>query len=213
MPATAAQCLSEGLGRPVRLPAGAAKMAVGGELMGYEMDQYNIRANNLGIASQSSQAFNTRYIRNVQSAYAELYVPLIKDSFIKLLDLNISGRFDHYSDFGSTTNPKLAMNFEPVRGIKFRANWAKSFVAPALTSIGSNGTGLTGESGYSGIIPTGIPGGSPTISIANFPAITSVPGVCSATACTLGASTNGVLVTGGNAAATAKGRHGASASI
>lgn len=182
------------------LPAGPAKIAVGGELMGYEMDQYNIRANNLGIASQSSQAFNTRYIRNVQSAYAELYVPLIKDSFIKLLDLNISGRFDHYSDFGSTTNPKLAMNFEPVRGIKFRANWAKSFVAPALTSIGSNGTGLTGESGYSGIIPTGIPGGSPTISIANFPAITSVPGViCSATACTLGASTNGVLVTGGNA--------------
>jgi iron complex outermembrane receptor protein len=182
------------------LPAGPAKIALGGELMGYEMDQYNIRANNLGIASQSSQAFNTRYIRNVQSAYAELYVPILKDSFVKLLDLNISGRHDHYSDFGSTTNPKLAMNFEPVRGIKFRANWAKSFVAPALTSIGSNGTGLTGESGFSGIVPTGIPGGSPTISIANFPLITSVPGVtCSATACTLGASSNGVLVTGGNA--------------
>lgn len=181
------------------LPAGPAKIAIGGELMGYEMDQYNIRANNLGIASQSSQAFNTHYNRNVQSAYGELYVPLIKDSFIKLLDLNISGRFDHYSDFGSTTNPKLAMNFEPVRGIKFRANWAKSFVAPALTSIGSNGTGLTGESGYSGIIPSGIPGGSPTISIASFPSITSIPGVtCSATACTLGPSTNGVLVTGGN---------------
>lgn len=182
------------------LPAGPAKVAIGGELMGYEMDQYNIRANNLGIASQSSQAFNTHYNRNVQSVYGELYVPLIKDSFIKLLDLNISGRFDHYSDFGSTTNPKLAMNFEPVRGIKFRANWAKSFVAPALTSIGSNGTGLTGESGYSGIVPSGIPGGSPTISIANFPSITSVPGVtCSATACTLGSSSNGVLVTGGNA--------------
>lgn len=181
------------------LPAGPAKIAVGGEMIGYEMEQYNIRANNLGIASQASQAFNTHYNRNVQSAYGELYVPLIKDSFIKLLDLNISGRYDHYSDFGSTTNPKLAMNFEPVRGIKFRANWAKSFVAPALTSIGSNGTGLTGESGYSGIVPSGIPGGSPTISIANFPSITSVPGVtCSATACTLGSSTNGVLVTGGN---------------
>jgi iron complex outermembrane receptor protein len=70
------------------LPAGPAKIAVGGELMGYEMDQYNIRANNLGIASQSSEP-SPAYIRNVQSAYAELYVPLIKDSFIKLLDLNI----------------------------------------------------------------------------------------------------------------------------
>jgi len=182
------------------LPAGPAKIAVGGEMIGYEMDQYNIRANNLGIASQSSQAFNTHYNRNVKSAYAELYVPILKDSFVKLLDINISGRHDRYSDFGSTTNPKLAMNFEPVRGIKFRANWAKSFVAPALTSIGSNGTGLTGESGYSGIVPSGIPGGSPTISIANFPLITSIPGVtCSATACTLPSSSNGVLVTGGNA--------------
>jgi len=183
----------------VELPAGPAKIAVGGELLGYTMDQYNIRPNNLGIASQNSQVFNAYYSRSVQSAYAELYVPIIKDGFVKSFDINISGRYDHYSDFGSTTNPKLAANFEPVRGIKFRANWAKSFVAPALTSIGSNAAGLTGESGFSGIVPTGIPGGSPTISIASFPTVTSIPGaVCTATACTLPASANGVLVTGGN---------------
>jgi iron complex outermembrane receptor protein len=49
-------------------------------------------------------------------------------------------------------------------------------------------------------VPSGIPGGSPTILIASFPTITQVPGVtCTATACTLGATTNGVLVQGGNA--------------
>ena len=183
----------------VDLPAGAAKLAVGGELTGYTMDQYNIRPNNLGVASANSQVFNAYYSRSVSSAYAELYVPLLKDSVFKSLDINISGRYDHYSDFGNTTNPKLALNFEPVRGVKFRANWAKSFVAPALTSIGSNSAGLTGESGFSGINPGGIPGGAPTISIASFPTITTVPGVtCSATACTLASTSNGVLVTGGN---------------
>jgi len=186
----------------VELPAGAAKLAIGGELTGYTMDQYNIRANNLGIASQNSQVFNAYYKRNVQSAYAELYVPILKDSFVKSFDVNISGRYDHYSDFGTTTNPKLAMNLEPVRGIKLRANWAKSFVAPALTSIGSNAAGLTGESGFAGIVPTGIPGGSPTILIANFPEITQLAALgvatCNGTSCTLNPSTNGVLVTGGN---------------
>jgi iron complex outermembrane receptor protein len=181
------------------LPAGAAKLAVGGEMTGYTMDQYNIRPNSLGVASLNSQVFNAYYSRAVQSAYAELYVPILRDNVFKLLDINISGRYDHYSDAGDTTNPKLALNFEPVRGIKFRANWAKSFVAPALTSIGSNSDGLTGESGYSGITPSGIPGGSPTISIASFPNIVNIPGAsCTATACTLASTTNGVLVTGGN---------------
>ncbi len=207
---TLANAYAKVSGDVVDLPAGAAKIAVGGELVRYRMDQYNIRANNLGPASSASQAFNAYYKRDVQSAYAELYVPILKGGLFELLDLNISGRYDHYSDFGSTTNPKLAANFEPIRGVKFRANWAKSFVAPALTSIGSNAAGLTGESGFSGIVPSGIPGGSPTISVASFPNIVNIPGAIVAgtsstpcttanapTACTLG-STNGILVTGGN---------------
>ncbi|WP_313806263.1 TonB-dependent receptor plug domain-containing protein [Sphingobium sp.] len=199
---TIANAYAKVSGDLVELPAGAAKLAVGGELVRYRMDQYNIRANNLGPASAASQAFNANYKREVQSAYAELYIPLVKGSVFELLDLNISGRYDHYSDFGSTTNPKIAANFEPIRGIRFRGNWAKSFVAPALTSIGSNASGLTGESGFSGIVPAGIPGGSPTILIANFPAITQLAALgvasCGTTSCTLKSSTNGVLVQGGN---------------
>ena len=85
-----------------------------------------------------------------------------------------------------------------VDGVKFVGNWARSFVAPALTSRGSNAAGLTGESGFSGITGSGLPGGSPTIPIANFPGITSVPGaICGATTCTIG-TVNGVLLTGGS---------------
>ncbi|MFM6932916.1 MAG: TonB-dependent receptor domain-containing protein [Novosphingobium sp.] len=180
------------------MSAGAMKLAIGGELLSYNLKQDIVRPNNLGIASANSQSLHIEYNRNVQSAYAELYVPLIKDGFVKSFDLNLSGRVDHYSDFGTTTNPKIAANLEVVDGVKFRGNWAKSFVAPALTSRGSNAAGLTGESGFSGINGGGIPGGSPTILIANFPTVTSVPGaVCGATSCTIG-TVNGVLLTGGN---------------
>lgn len=180
------------------LPAGAMKIAVGGELLGYHLSQDNTRANNLGPASSNSQSLHLDYYRNVESAYAELYIPVLKDSFVKSFDLNLSGRIDHYSDFGSTSNPKIAANLEVVEGVKFRGNWAKSFVAPALTSRGANAQGLTGESGYSGIVGSGIPGGSPTILISSFPSVTSIPGaVCGTTSCTI-STVNGVLITGGN---------------
>jgi iron complex outermembrane receptor protein len=127
-----------------------------------------------------------------------VFLPILKDSFVKSFEVILSGRIDHYSDVGTTRNPKIAANLEVVDGVKFRGNWARSFVAPALTSRGSNAAGLTGESGFSGINGGGIPGGSPTILIANFPGITSVPGaICGATTCTIG-TVNGVLLTGGS---------------
>ena len=180
------------------MPAGAAKLAVGAEFIDYKLAQDNIRANNLGPASLASQALHIDYNRDVKSAYAELYLPLVKDGFVRNLEATLSGRTDDYSDFGRTSNPKFAVNMEVIQGLKLRANWAKSFVAPALTSRGANAYGLTGESGFSGINGGGIPGGSPTISIASFPSVVNIPGaVCTATSCTI-SNVNGVLVTGGN---------------
>jgi iron complex outermembrane recepter protein len=183
------------------LPGGAAKLAIGGEYIGYTLKQDIVRPNNLGPASTNSAFLHIDYKRNVKSAYGELYLPIIKDSFIKSFDVIVSGRIDDYSDFGTTTNPKIAANLEVVQGVKFRANWAKSFVAPALTSRGSNAAGLTGESGFSGIPGGQLPGGAPTISYANFPTAATIPGcpAAPATSCSLGAI-NGVLITGGNGA-------------
>ena len=176
----------------------SAKLAIGGEITGYKLAQDIVRPNNLGVASGNSAFLNINYNRTVKSAYAELFLPLVRDSFIKSFDVILSGRIDDYSDVGSTSNPKIAANIEVIEGLKLRGNWAKSFVAPALTSRGSNALGLTGESGFSGVAGSGLPGGGPTILIANFPAITTVPGaVCGATSCTIG-NVNGVLITGGN---------------
>jgi iron complex outermembrane recepter protein len=184
------------------LPGGASKLAVGGEYIDYKLDQDITRPNNTGPASTGSAALNNVYNRDVKSAYAEIYLPFIGAEqgipAVHGLDVNISARYDNYSDFGSTSNPKFAVNWEIVQGVKIRGNYAEAFVAPALTSRGANAAGLTGESGFSGINGGGLPGGAPTIVTANFPAAIGIPG------CAVGAATcainnvTGLFLTGGN---------------
>ncbi len=45
---------------------------------------------------------------------------------------NVAGRFENYSDFGSTTNGKLALRFEPVQKFAVRGAVSTGFRAPAL---------------------------------------------------------------------------------
>ena len=185
-----------------KLPAGAVKIAVGGELLGYSIDQAHTALNGLGPSTADSTYLRLIYGRHVTSAYGELYVPLVHNGFVRDLSLNISGRYDHYSDFGSTVNPKLAANFEPVRGIKFRGNWSKSFVAPALTSIGANSSGQTGESAFTytnGANSSTLPGGLAAVPLSLYPNAAGIPGaICTATTCNL-TSVTGAVISGGNA--------------
>jgi iron complex outermembrane receptor protein len=74
--------------------------------------------------------------RNVKAAYAELFVPILGDDtdlpFAKRLDLSLAVRTEDYSDVGSTTNPKVGINWDVVEGLRIRGAWSKSFRAPNL---------------------------------------------------------------------------------
>jgi len=178
------------------LPGGTAKIAVGGEYSSYKLNQDTVQPNGLGAASFNSLAYNLRYGRNVTSGYAELYLPVVGPEqsipAVYKFDLNISGRIDRYSDVGSTSNPKIAANWEVIEGIRLRGNWARSFVAPALTSIGSNAQGRTGESSF-------LSAGNVTLPYSIYPLAAQVPGcVSTATSCTINGLTNGLQLNGGN---------------
>jgi iron complex outermembrane receptor protein len=182
------------------LPAGDVKAALGGELIRYTLAQDITRPLNTGPASTGSSTTNLKYRRSVESAYLEVLVPIISPEMgvpaIRSLSANISGRYDHYSDFGTTKNPKFAANWEPFEGLKLRGNYAKSFVAPALTSRGSNAAGVTGESGYGNYAL-----GQINVPISAFPQVANIPGVsCTNGICSIGTATiTGVQVNGGNA--------------
>jgi iron complex outermembrane recepter protein len=77
-----------------------------------------------------------RLTRNTKSAFAELSIPVFGKSNgmpgLEELTFSASGRYDHYSDFGDTFNPKFGVTYKALDWIKVRGNWGKSFVAPSL---------------------------------------------------------------------------------
>ena len=55
---------------------------------------------------------------------------------LESLELSLAARYDDYSDFGDTTNPKIAVRWEPIESLAFRASWGTGFRAPSLAQIG-----------------------------------------------------------------------------
>ena len=59
------------------------------------------------------------------------YVELDTDPF-ENFTLTLAGRYEHFSDFGSTLNGKVAARFEPVEGFALRGSVSNGFRAPSL---------------------------------------------------------------------------------
>ena len=133
-------------GSALELPGGPVKLAVGGEVMHVKIDRGS--AATLTEAQYSindySSLLRSTSTRTVSSAFGELSVPIFGTGNAKTglqsLMLSASGRYDHYSDFGSTTNPKVGLTYKPIDSLTLRGNYGTSFTAPALidmTSVGS----------------------------------------------------------------------------
>jgi len=72
----------------------------------------------------------------VKEAYAELLVPILKDMpFAHSLNLDIGSRYSKYSDFGSTNNWKVALEFKPIEDLLLRGTVSKVFRAPSVTDL------------------------------------------------------------------------------
>ncbi|MEP6504343.1 MAG: TonB-dependent receptor, partial [Betaproteobacteria bacterium] len=78
--------------------------------------------------------------RDVYAGFFELNVPIIKS-----LDVTVAARYDKYSDFGNTTNPKFAFRFQPVKAVLFRGSYTTGFRAPSLYEL--NAAQTYGNSG------------------------------------------------------------------
>jgi iron complex outermembrane receptor protein len=72
-------------------------------------------------------ASETDESRHNWSAYAELDGELFEN-----FTATLAGRFEHYSDFGSTLNGKLAVRYEFIEGFAARGSVSTGFRAPSL---------------------------------------------------------------------------------
>jgi outer membrane receptor protein involved in Fe transport len=77
--------------------------------------------------------------RNVVSGFVEFNVPLIAAATTQTseyrLALSVADRYEHYSDFGSTNNPKIGLIWKPWDDLKARGTYGTSFRAPDLSQL------------------------------------------------------------------------------
>ena len=108
-----------------------------------------------GPQSICSASANGGY--NVKEAYAELLIPILKDvPFAHSLNLDLGDRYSKYSNFGSTNNWKVAIEYRPIEDLLLRATVSKVFRAPTPTNlyggpIGDSPTATDPCAGVSGV--------------------------------------------------------------
>ncbi|NQE61354.1 TonB-dependent receptor domain-containing protein [Caulobacter sp. RHG1] len=79
---------------------------------------------------------STKGSRDVGSAFLEFAVPLVSPEMniplVRRIDLQLAGRYENYSDFGSVAKPKIAFAWDVIDGVRFRGSWQQGFRAPNL---------------------------------------------------------------------------------
>src|SRR3546814_15728891 len=51
---------------------------------------------------------------------------------VRRFDLQLAGRYEHYSDFGSVARPKIAAAWDVFDGLRVRGSYSQGFRAPNL---------------------------------------------------------------------------------
>ena len=114
-----------------QLRGGMVGLAIGGELRKEEMDLNPSSANrNFEISGFGAPGVPVNASRNVESAFAEVNVPILKS-----LEATAAVRYDNYEQVGSTVNPKGSIRWSPVETLLFRASLGTGFRAPTLLDL------------------------------------------------------------------------------
>ena len=119
-------------GTVLSLPGGDLKLAIGGQ---FRREIFtNLRVDNDTLEREAD--------RDIYAVFGEAFIPIIGPinavSGIERLEINFSGRFEDYSDFGSTTEPKVGLLWAPTGSLQLRGSYSTSFKPPALGRIGAD---------------------------------------------------------------------------
>jgi iron complex outermembrane recepter protein len=105
------------------LPGGNLQVAVGGQFR-HETEVNN--SNNPGLTkyANTSAAFGTH---DVYAGYFEVNAPILDT-----LEVNGSGRYDHYSEGFSHFSPKIGAKWTPIKQLAIRGTYSNGFRAPTF---------------------------------------------------------------------------------
>jgi iron complex outermembrane recepter protein len=112
----------------MEMGGGQMAVAIGAEAR-REVADFYVNREIAGQAASSglSGSLSTSGSRNIQAVFTEVVMP-----FTKELEVQLAARFDRYSDVGNTTNPKIAVRYQPSPALLLRGSASTGFRAPTL---------------------------------------------------------------------------------
>lgn len=145
-----------------RLPGGPIAMATGVDLRREEFrfdgDQRTNKRAVFNAPFDDANALDNVH-RDIAAAYVEFQLPVTER-----FDVNLAGRYDHYSGFGGTTNPKVSFKYRPFDSLLFRGAYSTGFKVPSFNQL-FNGVSEVQYTGQDLADPRTCPGGvaKPTV--------------------------------------------------
>ena len=126
----------------INLPAGTMQLALGASYR----DEYTNNVISPGLlldpvsatctlgGSQCTSHLQGGF--NVKEAYGELFIPILQDlPFVSGLNMILGDRYSKYSDFGSTNNWKVGMEWRPISTLLLRGTVSTIFRAPNIGEV------------------------------------------------------------------------------
>ncbi|WP_404336593.1 TonB-dependent receptor domain-containing protein [Sphingomonas sp. MMS12-HWE2-04] len=106
-----------------QLPGGPFQVAVGGQVRRETLENNSLNPT-LSNYANTAAAFGAH---TVSAAYFEVSAPILNQ-----LEVNASGRYDHYSEGFSHFSPKIGAKFTPIKQLAIRGTYSEGFRAPTF---------------------------------------------------------------------------------
>jgi iron complex outermembrane receptor protein len=139
------------------LPAGDVGFAFGGS---YSKQNWESEVNSAIVSQVPGSGIDpdtpkSTGKRDISALFTEFHIPISKS-----LEAQLAARYDDYSDFGGTFNPKFALRWEPIKQLMLRSSYSTGFRAPSLYDMNAPRSETYTGSRYND--PVLCPGGTAT---------------------------------------------------
>jgi iron complex outermembrane receptor protein len=115
----------------MEMRSGPLAIAAGAEHRKENLTDHNAPVLNSGDVLGGSGNFQDQSSgRKVTGVFGEVSVPILRN-----LEAQFAVRYDKYSDFGNTTNPKVAIRYTPTKDLLLRGSYSTGFRAPTLSDL------------------------------------------------------------------------------
>ena len=127
-------------GKLLDLPAGELRAAIGASYRGldFEFDNDTLTTQGRSFNDQALGIYpsgNSAGSLDVKEVYGELLIPVLRDTFIQALNLEVGGRISDYNTTGTSYTYKVVGDLEVNDWLRFRGGYNRAERAPNIAEL------------------------------------------------------------------------------